>query len=373
MVGRDGYDYTKIHELLGRNTTEAFRSGERLPLNDVFLLGATGYLGSHVLHELIVNHDSRIFCFVRPGKEQTGQERLQTLLEYYFGDRFEDLFGTRLTVLEGDATEPETIAAFKAPSADMTVINCAASVKHFARGNEIERANVDSVRNLTHWCEENHARLVHISTGSVAGTRENGMPPLSFRFDEHSLYAGQVIDNNQYVHSKFMAERCIYEEMLENGLRAKVLRMGNLAPREEDGEFQVNYKTNSYMNNFRAFQALGMVSFETLSQAVEFSPIDCLAKAVLALAGTPDDCILFIPLNPHRPLIGDVSREAVSSLVAYNSNDNTEEIGPESCDNSLTMQILERLGYSWPETGVSYIRRFIRKLGEKGYFGGNEA
>ena len=404
VVGRDGYDYTKIHELLGRNTTEAFRSGERLPLNDVFLLGATGYLGSHVLHELIVNHDNRIFCLIRPGKDQTGKERLQTLLDYYFGDSFGELFDTRITVLEGDATEPEALTAFKAPSADMTVINCAASVKHFARGNEIEHANVDSVRNLTHWCEENHARLVHISTGSVAGTRENGMPPLSFRFDEHSLYAGQIIDNNQYVHSKFMAERCIYEEMLENGLRAKVLRMGNLAPREEDGEFQVNYKTNSYMNNFRAFQALGMVSFETLSQAVEFSPIDCLAKAVLALVGTPDDCILFIPLNPHRPLIGDVvralneegypvrgaepeefmaalnealsndkSREAVSSLVAYNSNDNTEEIGPESCDNSLTMQILERLGYSWPETGVSYIRRFIRKLGEKGYFGGNEA
>ena len=71
-------------------------------------------------------------------------------------------------------------------------------------------------------------------------------------------------------------------------------------------------------------------------------------------------------------LSNDKTREAVSSLVAYNSNDNTQEIGPESCDNSLTMQILERLGFEWPETGVSYIRSFIRKLGEKGYFGGNE-
>ena len=403
VVGRDGYDYVKIHELLERNTVDAFRSGELLPLHDVFLLGATGYLGSHVLHELIVNHAGRIYCLVRPGKDQTGKERLQTLLSFYFQSDFEELFGSRIIVLEGDATEPDALAAFKAPSADMTVINCAASVKHFARGDEIERANVDSVRNLTCWCKENNARLVHISTGSVAGTRENGMPPMSFRFDEHSLYAGQVIDNNQYVHSKFMAERMIYEEMLENGLRAKVLRMGNLAPREEDGEFQINYKTNSYMNHFRAFQTLGMVSFDILAENVEFSPIDCLAKAVLALARTPDDCILFIPLNPHRPLIGDVvralneegypvrgaepeefmaalgealsndkTREAVSSLVAYNSNDNTQEIGPESCDNSLTMQILERLGFEWPETGVSYIRNFIRKLGEKGYFGGNE-
>ena len=229
------------------------------------------------------------------------------------------------------------------------------------------------------------------------------MPPESFRFDEHGLYYGQIIDNNQYVHSKFMAERHVYEEILRHGLRAKVLRMGNLAPRDEDGEFQINYETNSYMNNFRAFQTLGMVSYETMAQPVEFSPIDCLAKAVLALASTPDDCICFIPLNPHRPMISDVvralneegypvrgveseefmaalhealsdenKREAVSSLAVYNSSDDIQPIGPESCDNSHTLQILERLGISWPETGSTYIRQFLKKLGEKGYFGGRK-
>ncbi|MBR5091319.1 MAG: amino acid adenylation domain-containing protein [Ruminiclostridium sp.] len=403
-IGRDGYDYSKIHELLSRNTVKAFRSGKQNPLNDVLLLGATGYLGSHVLHELITDHDSRIFCFVRPGKDQSGQERLLSLLRYYFNDDYSGLFGTRISVIEGDATEPGSLMSFAAPSADMTVINCAASVKHFARGDEIERANVNSVRSLTAWCEKNNARLVHISTGSVAGDLENGVSPMSFRFDEHTLYSGQIIDNNQYVHSKFMAERHVYEEILGHGLRAKVLRMGNLAPRAKDGEFQINYKTNSYMNNFRAFQALGMVSFDELDLNVEFSPIDSIAKAVIALAGTPDDCICFIPLNPHRPLISDVvralneegypvrgaepeefagalhealsdekKREAVSSLAAYDSGDNTRPVGPESCDNSLTMQILERLGFSWPETGVAYIRQFVAKLKQKGYFGGDRS
>lgn len=401
-IGRDGYDYSRINELLRRNTIEAFRSGKCNPLNDVLLMGATGYLGSHVLHELITAHSVRIFCFVRPGKDQNGEERLKSLLRYYFGSDYAELFGSRISVIEGDATRSDALTAFEAPCEDMTVINCAASVKHFARGNEIERANTDTVRNLTAWCEKNKARLIHISTGSVAGERQNGIPPLSFRFDEHSLYAGQIIENNQYVHSKFMAERHVYEEILEHGLRAKVLRMGNLAPRAADGEFQINYTTNSYMNNFRAFQTLGMVSFDALDRNVEFSPIDTLAKAVIALAGTPDDCICFIPLNPHRLLIGDVvralneegypvcgaepeefmaalhealndekKRETVSSLAAYNSSDDTQGIGPESCDNSLTMQILERLGFTWPETGIAYIRQFLKKLEQKGYFGGN--
>jgi thioester reductase-like protein len=196
VTGPDGYDYRGIHGLLSKNTLAAFRSGERLSLNDVLLLGGTGYLGSHVLHELIVHHDNRVFCFIRPGKGKSGEARLKETLRAYFGEEYAELFGSRITVIEGDAADGTALGAFTAPSRDMTVINCAASVKHFARGNEIERANVDSVRNLTHWCEENHARLVHISTGSVAGTRENGMPPLSFRFDEHSLYAGQKREND---------------------------------------------------------------------------------------------------------------------------------------------------------------------------------
>lgn len=402
-VGRDGYDYSRIHALLQQNTMEAFLSGERLPLNDVLLLGGTGYLGSHVLRELIDHHEGRIFCFVRPGREESGEERLKGVLRAYFGDDCAPLFTSRISVLEGDATDPDALMAFRAPSGNMTVINCAASVKHFARGNEIERANVESVRSLITWCLHNKARLVHISTGSVAGSRENGIPPVSFRFDEHGLYAGQVVDNNQYVHSKFMAERLVYEAIIDQGLHAKVFRMGNLAPRAKDGVFQINYRTNNYMNNFRAYQTLGMIPYDAMNAIVEFSPIDCLAKAVIALAGTPDKCVCFIPLNPHRPLLGDVvqalneegypirgveadefasalqkalsdenMREAVSSLAAYRSGDNTRAIGLESCDNSLTTRILRRFGFSWPETGISYIRQFLKHLEQKGFFRGND-
>ena len=354
--------------------------------------------------EAFTGYENRLYCFVRPGRDASGEQRLRDTLKYYFGDDYAGLFGDRITVLEGDATDPEALSAFKAPCEGMTVINCAASVKHFARGGEIERANVDSVRNLTAWCEANGARLVHVSTGSVAGNRIGNLPPEHYRFDEHRLYAGQEIDSNQYIHSKFMAERHIYEEMLKNGLRAKVLRMGNLAPREADGGFQVNYTTNNYMNTFRAYQALGAIPYDALDATVEFSPIDVTARAVLALSETPEECLCFTPLNNHRPRLGDVVRalnetghpirgveddafaqalaealadeaksEAVGSLIAYQSGDkNIREIGLESIDNSHTTRILARLGFSWPETGALYIRRFLEKLDQLRFFGGND-
>ena len=65
-------------------------------------------------------------------------------------------------------------------------------------------------------------------------------------------------------------------------------------------------------------------------------------------------------------------RDAVSCLAAYDSNDNTEAIGLESSDNSYTVHILGRLGFTWPETGTAYIRQFLNRLEEKEFFRGND-
>ncbi|MBR0256977.1 MAG: SDR family oxidoreductase, partial [Synergistaceae bacterium] len=216
---------------------------------------------------------------------------------------------------------------------------------------------------------------------------------------EHVLFAGQTVDFNQYIHSKFMAERFIYEEILTHGLNAKVFRVGNLAPRLSDGKFQVNFRTNNIMNTLRAYKVLGMVSFSELANEIEFSPIDCLAKAVVTLARTPRECVCFIPLNPHRALMQDVFTEirglgceirtaeddelkqaldaalsdsrknsAVAPLVAYSNNNGIQELGYESLNTGFTQQVLYRLGFSWPETGSEYIGQFIRKLDGLSFF-----
>lgn len=397
-IDEDGYDYSAINSLLEQNTMEAFRAGKRQELGDVLLAGATGYLGIHVLEELLTSTAAKVFCLVRPKEGSSGEKRLRNLLEYYFGHDHAEFFTSRITVIDGDATDKDALKDF-VPDSSMTVINCAASVKHFAKGDEIERTNVDSVKNLVTWCEANNSRLVHISTGSVIGARKNGIPPEGYRFDEHVLFAGQTVKYNQYIHSKFMAERIIYEEILTHGLNAKVLRVGDLAPRLSDGKFQVNFRTNNIMNTLRAYKILGMVSFSALGQEMEFSPIDCLAKAVIALAGTPKECVCFIPLNPNRTLTQNVIAEirglgceirtaeddelkqaldaalsdstknsAVAPLVAYANNSGVQELGLNELDIGFTSQVLYRLGFSWPETGSQYIRQFIRKLDGLSFF-----
>ena len=70
----------------------------------------------------------------------------------------------------------------------------------------------------------------------------------------------------------------------------------------------------------------------------------------------------------NEALADEKTNDAVSSLIAYNSGDSIQMIGLESLDNQFTNSILERLGFSWPETGSAYVRRFLERLDWKGFF-----
>ena len=99
------YDYTAIDNVLRRNTLDNFRKGERKALGNVLLTGATGYLGIHVLRDLIDSDAGQIYCLVRGKTQEKAESRLRSMLFYYFDRSFKELFGSRLHVILGDVTE----------------------------------------------------------------------------------------------------------------------------------------------------------------------------------------------------------------------------------------------------------------------------
>ncbi len=154
-----------------------------------------------------------------------------------------------------------------------TVINCAAVVKHFSEGTEIEDVNIGGAQHCVDFCLKSGAKLVHISTASTrglwAGEIKNDV------FTEQRFYMGQYL-GNKYIYSKFMAERLILEAVALHGLQAKIMRVGNLAARSTDGEFQANFSTNSFMGRIKVYNMLGCCPYGMRNKRVEFSPINCL-------------------------------------------------------------------------------------------------
>jgi hypothetical protein len=146
------FDYTAIDKVLTGGTLDAFMQGTPLALGHVLLTGATGFLGIHLVYELINSDATTITCLVRSESQEGAQKRLQTLLYYYFASSFNDLFESgRLRVIKGDVTDD--LCAICGDADLTTVINCAAIVKHFSKDNDIEHVNVDGTERCVDLCQ----------------------------------------------------------------------------------------------------------------------------------------------------------------------------------------------------------------------------
>lgn len=168
MTTPDAYDYSSINALLANNVSANVDDVADEGLGEVLLTGATGFLGIHVLHDYLNHHEGRIWCLVRKGSFQSPERRLANLLMYYFERPYTEYFGERIMCIDADISNPNDVAALdRIPF--RTLVNCAACVKHFAAGDELDRANVQGVQQLVNLCSHGRRRLVHISTISTAG------------------------------------------------------------------------------------------------------------------------------------------------------------------------------------------------------------
>ena len=386
----DDYDYTKINELLSGNTVEAFMAEPLRDVGNIMLTGATGFMGAHLLAEFLKHESGKAYCMVRKGSFDTARERLENIMFYYFGSDLEKEFAERVEVLNGDVTDYKYFEEMKELPID-TVFNCAANVKHFSNGTDIEDINVGGASNCVKLCREIGARLIHFSTVSVAGTTDDASKLSRKELDEQSLYFGQTLDN-KYTSSKLMGERVVLEAAVE-GLDAKVIRVGTLAARESDGEFQINFLTNNFMGRLRSYSMLGCFPYAMIENQVCMGPIDRSCEAFIKLAKTPRACCMFNAVNNHTLPLGDIIRQMnssgsniefveyevfakalneaqkdpdkakiLSSMTAYMNTAHGKKISALPFNAHFTTQILARMGFFWNASNEKYVDDFINVL-----------
>jgi thioester reductase-like protein len=258
--------------------------------------------------------------------------------------------------------------------------------------------NIESVRHLVTFCLRTGSRLIHISTNSIAGISIDNVPGPEVKLTEQTLYIGQNIDANKYVYSKFKAEELVLDAVAHHGLNAKIMRVGNLSARQKDGEFQINFNTNNFLARLRAYVVIGMVPYQDLDRLFEFSPIDEVARAIMQLAQTPKECMVFHPSNTHKQFLSDILTGFAEAgitlkrvenedyqqvlaqmmdnpdlvtilrpLMAYNMGAGHKTRWIEA-DNEYTTQVLYRLGFQWPTTAADYVHRFVDTIVGFDYF-----
>lgn len=391
------YDYTKINKLISKNTIQNITTTNLTDIGNILLVGATGFLGAHILEYLLKCTSSKVYCLVRKKAGINPLEKLLNKLHYYFGNKYDNLINKRLFIITSDVTD-ENLCLSEEEKVELSnkiscVINSAALVKHYGNYSEFEKINVSAVENIIHFCEKFNKKFIQISTTSVSGNifvNNKNDSNTEICFDETNLYIGQSLEN-LYIRSKFEAEKLVLEHIINNSLNALIIRVGNITNRTYDGLFQRNKNDNAFANRLKAFIKLKCVPDYILENYIEFSPVDCIAEAIIKSIQcyNKDISILHIYNQNHlyiRDLINMiegikiVSNEEFKSIITTHiSNIDKDNIitslindldsngklvyeSPIKIKNNFSNEFLTKIGFNWSPIDNKYIQKLIKLI-----------
>jgi long-chain acyl-CoA synthetase len=148
----------------------------------IFLTGSTGYIGAHVLANLLENSSENVNLLVRARDTNEARERLWRAIQIHIDfPRFRDLLDRRIAFFRGDLTGAkfglENDDYHRLVKTTDSVVHCAASLN---RKSEKSCLNVNlrgtlQVIQLASRAHTDHGlrRFSHVSTVAVAGMRSN--------------------------------------------------------------------------------------------------------------------------------------------------------------------------------------------------------
>jgi nucleoside-diphosphate-sugar epimerase len=175
-----------------------------------FVTGATGFVGSNLVLELLLQSDAHIYALVRPGRE-SGSVRLRKALmgsaqAAGYGWTLNRAVEERFHAVEGNIGEEFCgVDAFRLPRLTQ-FWHAAASLRFEERyADEIYRTNVEGTRNALALAQRCGLERYfnYVSTAYVAG-RRTGLVAEDVRYGHQT--------NNHYESSKIRAEMLVSEE-----------------------------------------------------------------------------------------------------------------------------------------------------------------
>lgn len=369
----------------------------------VLLTGATGFLGIHILKELLAFTTCEVYCIVRGKGKGDPLERLKKLIHYYFPEDGESMDLERVTIYEGDISRlqfglSDETYSFLGSNAEIVIHN-AAIVKYFGDYSNFENTNVTGTLNVAGFCTQFGIPLAHMSTLGISGHYLTKKGIDDFEFSERDFYVGQNYKDNVYVRSKFEAENILYK-MMKKGLKANIFRLGNLTGRYSDGHFQFNDNENAFYNTLRSLILIEAVNEEVCCQKLEFTPVDYCAKAVTRLInvesyennvyhifnhnhisltelikGLNGQGIEITPMDKksftqhiNRIISDDRKKKYLQGLINDLSAERDLDFRKLVYFNSeFTVSALEKFGFHWPRVNGEYIGKIIGFMKKKKY------
>lgn len=376
-----------------------------MDIGNILLTGATGFLGIHLLQELLMQTDKKIYCLVRGNQAKA---RLDELLNFYFPSLSVPL-KNRIIVVKGDISL-EQFGLNDNSYNDLaqkvqTVIHSGALVKHYGHYSEFEKNNVQGTREVINFCVKFDKKINHISTISISGDFVINQSKVKTVFTEEDFYVGQDYKANVYVQSKFAAENEVFKAE-SRGLRASIFRVGMVTGRYQDGKFQHNIDQNAFYRRIKSLVSLRRIPESFLDQSIEFTPVDYCARGIVNIIKVNQASGLVFHMFNHRKLkaielvsflrvlnipiqtlpntefdayIDQLSqtkegKKTLSGLVSDLSiNKRLNYSNTITVNSTFTINYLSRTGFAWPEIDAEYLSSVVNNMREVGFINDSTA
>ncbi|WP_245697104.1 amino acid adenylation domain-containing protein [Streptomyces phaeochromogenes] len=240
----------------------------------VLLTGATGFVGVHLLAELLTSTDAEVVCTVRAPSPAEAAARIHQSLEIH-QIHLSDVARKRITAVPADLARPrlgldEALFAELARTCGAIVHN-GATVSIMREYATLRAANTESTRDLLRMAAVRSTPLHFVSTLSVA-------PPIGLAPEVPEAFLPPHIGLRYgYQQSKWAAERLL-EQAAERGLPVTVHRLGRIVGPSATG--YVNER-DFLWSVLRAGVPAGIVP--DLFEEETWTPVDHVAQALVHL------------------------------------------------------------------------------------------
>ncbi|MEU2736126.1 amino acid adenylation domain-containing protein [Streptomyces sp. NPDC007095] len=240
----------------------------------ILLTGATGFVGAHLLAELLAGTAAEIVCTVRAGDQAEATARVHEALTHH-GIVLDERARLRVTALPADLTRPQ-LGLNREALTDLAgtcdaIFHNAATVSIMRDYGTLRAANTESTRDLLRLAAVRMTPLHYVSTLSVAPPASRSPEvPEAFLPPHEGLRYG-------YQQSKWASERLL-EQATERGLPVTVHRLGRVVG--PSGTGYVNER-DFLWSVLRAGIPAGIVP--DLFEDEVWTPVDFVARSLVHL------------------------------------------------------------------------------------------
>jgi amino acid adenylation domain-containing protein/thioester reductase-like protein len=249
----------------------------------LFLTGATGFVGSHLLHSILSDTQANVICLVRAESDAAAATRLQKALRHYRLD--DERWARRVTAVAGNLESPCFGLAARvydrlAGSVDAVVHN-GALVNFLLSFAALRAANVSGTIEVIRFAARCRPKRLHyistlaaIAADAVACGEAELCREVEFGVNARFPQGG-------YGQSKSVAERLVAKAR-GRGIAAVTYRLGEVMPHSNTGVANARALLDTLL---RSCLKLGL-SFSTSLQ-LDYTPVDYVARFLSAAIKSP--------------------------------------------------------------------------------------